>query len=417
MMKKLLFILLAICVLLPGTYAQEEEPDYFTSPFQFTFLFPPLSTNGFHNSRTVNRFSLNLLIGRSGGVEGLELGGFINSDKYFVKGLQVAGFSNFVDGYVTGVQLSGFSNVNGETDKALQGAGFINIVGRDMSGAQLSGFLNLNGGTTRGLQGAGFGNISGDSVSGAQVAGFFNVAPNYDRGAQMAGFINIAGQGSLQTQVSGFFNRASEIKGVQAAGFINIAGYVKGTQLAGFLNVCDSIDGVPVGFISYVKKDGYRKFEFSSSEVSYANFTCKMGVRRFYNIYTLGKLPKDGTRWLIGAGFGYELDLGNRMLLNVEAVAHQELWIADRRTGRLFAFDRLNMLNQVKTNFGMELSDKVTMFFGPTLNVSVAESNPDIGRFSYYEIGPKWALFNNTSNNIGQTHVKIWVGINGGIRF
>ena len=108
---------------------------------------------------------------------------------------------------------------------------------------------------------------------------------------------------------------------------------------------------------------------------------------------------------------------GDRMLLNVEAIAHQELWVADSRTGRLFAFDRLNMLNQVKTNFGMILSDKVTMFFGPTLNVSVAESNPVLGRFGYYEIGPKWALLNRTSNNAGQTHVKIWIGINGGISF
>ena len=103
--------------------------------------------------------------------------------------------------------------------------------------------------------------------------------------------------------------------------------------------------------------------------------------------------------------------------MNVEAIVHQELWIADSRTGRLFAFDRLNLLNQVKANFGMILSDKVTMFFGPTLNVSVAESNPDLGRFNYYEIGPKWALLNTTRNNVEQTHVKIWIGFNGGIRF
>jgi len=192
---------------------------------------------------------------------------------------------------------------------------------------------------------------------------------------------------------------------------------VKGVQLSGFLNVCDSIDGIPVGFISYVKKNGYRKFEFSASEVSYANFSYKMGVRKFYNIYTIGKLPKDGTRWIIGAGFGHEHDLGERMLFNLEVTANHELWVADGRIGRLFAFDRFNMLNQVKTNFGLILSDRITMFFGPTVNVSVAESNPDFGRFSYYEIGPDWTLLDRTSNNPGQTHVKIWIGINGGVRF
>jgi hypothetical protein len=433
-MKKIFCFLMAICIFISGLFAQEEEePDYFTSPFQFTFLFPPLSTNGIYNSRTVNRISLNLLIGHAGGVDGVELGSFINSDNYFARGFQVAGFGNIVGGSSSGAQLSGFFNVNGESAKSLQGAGFINIVGTDMSGAQLAGFLNINGNNTRGFQGSGFGNVSGGSVIGAQVSGFFNVsgdttcgaqlagfinvASRYDRGAQLAGFINISGQGALQTQVSGFFNRAKEIRGAQAAGFTNIAGNVKGLQLSGFLNVCDSIDGVPIGFISYVRKNGYRKFEFSSSEVSYANFSYKMGVRRLYNIYTIGKLPKDGTRWIIGAGFGYERDLGERMLLNIEAMAHQELWVADARTGRLFAFDRLNMVNQVRTNFGMILSDKVTMFFGPTVNVSVAESNPDLGRFGYYEIGPEWAWLNTTRNNVARTHVKIWIGINGGIRF
>ena len=111
MQKKFLFTLLSLCVLLSSTFAQdEEEPDYFTSPFQFTFLFPPLSTNGFHNSRTVNKISLNLLLGRSGGVDGVELGGFINSDKYFVKGMQVAGFGNISGGSAIGAQVSGFFN-------------------------------------------------------------------------------------------------------------------------------------------------------------------------------------------------------------------------------------------------------------------------------------------------------------------
>jgi len=417
MKKKLLIIILTLCVTLPYTFAQDEEEDYFTSPFQFTFLFPPLSTNGIHNSRTVNRVSLNLLVGRSGGVEGLELGGFINSDKYFVKGLQVAGFSNMVDGYVSGLQLAGFSNINGESRKSLQGAGFMNIVGRDMSGAQLAGFGNISGGSTSGAQVSGFFNISGDTTSGAQLAGFFNVAPNFNNGAQFAGAINLSGEGPIQVQVSGLINKAEEINGVQATGLVNLATYVKGVQLSGLINVCDSIDGVPIGFISYVRKDPYRKFEFSSSEVSYASFSFKMGVKRFYNIYTFGKLPRDGTRWIIGAGFGYEHDLNERMLLNIEAIVHQELWIADSRTGRLFAFDRLNLLNQVRANFGMILSDKATMFFGPTLNVSVAESNPDLGRFNYYEIGPKWALLNSTRNNVGQTHVKMWIGFNGGIRF
>lgn len=434
MKKKLLVIWLALCILLPGAFAQEEEePDYFTSPFQFTFLFPPMSTNGIYNSRTVNKVSLNLLVGHAGGVDGLELGSLINSDAYFVKGIQVAGFGNVVSGSSTGGQISGFFNVNGESATGLQSAGFININGTGTAGAQLAGFMNINSTSTSGFQGAGFGNmsgasmrgaqvsgfinVSGDTTRGAQLAGFINVAPRFDKGVQAAGFVNVSGRGSLNGQASGFLNRADEIHGVQATGFVNIAGYVRGVQLAGFLNVCDSIDGIPVGFISVVRKNGYRKFEFSSSEIAYANFSYKMGVRRFYNIYTIGKLPKDGSRWLVGAGFGYEHGLGEQILLNIEAMTHQELWFADSRTGRLLAFDRLNMVNQVRANFGMILSDKVSMFIGPTFNVSVAESDPYIGRIGYHEIGPRWSMINTTRNNVQQTHVKIWVGINGGVRF
>ena len=385
-------------------------------PFQMTFLFPPLSTNWIQNSKTINNVSINLLVGNAGGVNGAEIGYFINTINYHVKGFQGAGFGNVVGRSVDGVQLAGFFNVNGTDARVLQGSGFINVCGGSFQGAQLTGFLNVTGWDTKGFQGAGFGNVSGGLVHGAQAAGFFNVAGKYSRGAQLAGFLNVAGTGSTDAQLAGFVNYAEQVSGAQLAGFINVGGNVKGVQIAGFLNVADSLDGIPIGFINVVAKNGYRKFEFSFSETQYANFSYRMGVRKFYNIYSFSKPTGPGTRWLFAFGLGGELDVNEKMMMNLEAVVNQELWIAEPAVNSFLHIDRLNLLNQFRVLFAFNPSDKVSLFVGPTFNVAVAETNPDIGYLPWHEIGPNWAFFNRTYNNGSKTNVKMWIGIMGGVR-
>jgi hypothetical protein len=400
MKKSALSLIVGLFIFSSAVRAQEKEmPELRESDFQFTFMFPPLSTNWVHNSKTVNKFSLNLFVGNAGAVDGVELGGFINSINYYMNGFQGAGFGNIVGDSVNGAQLAGFFNINGGAMEKFQGAGFVNVAGGNVSGCQASGF----------------GNVSGGLTSGAQVAGFFNVAERYEKGAQIAGFVNVSG-GKPGAQLSGFCNTAQEIKGAQMAGFINVAGNVKGLQMAGFINVCDSIDGVPIAFISVVKKNGYRHFDFSVSETQYINFSYRMGVRHFHSIYSIGKPTGPGNRWLIGFGMGGHVDIRENMSLNIEALVHQELWIADSRSGNLLHIDRLNLLNQFRALYAYRLSDRTEMFFGPTLNVAVAETNPDLGFFAWNEIGPNWAFYNRTQGNTGMTNVKIWFGITGGIR-
>lgn len=366
--------------------AQELKPTpaLQEKPFQVTFLFPPLSTNWIQNSKTINKVSLNFLVGNAGGVNGAEIGYFINTVNYHVKGFQ--------------------------------GAGFGNVVGRSVDGVQLAGFFNVVGRDTRGFQGAGFGNVSGGLTHGAQAAGFFNVAGKYSRGVQLAGFANVAGSGTTDAQLAGFFNYGELVRGAQLAGFINVGGNVKGVQIAGFLNVADSIDGIPIGLFNVVVKNGYRQFEFSFSETQYANFSYRMGVRKFYNIYSFSKPTGPGTRWLFGFGLGGELDLNKKVMLNLEAVVNQELWIAEPAVNSFLHIDRLNLLNQFRVLFAFNPSDKVSLFVGPTFNVAVAETNPDIGYLPWHEIGPNWAFFNRTYDNVSQTNIKMWIGIMGGVR-
>jgi len=381
-------------------HAQGDSTAYERRPFQFTFLFPPLSTNGARNARIVNDVSLNLFLGVSGGVEAFEAAGFINVDQYYVNGVQIAGFGNTVGGAVSGAQLAGFYNVNGSHVNGLQGAGFVNVAGSQVKGAQLAGFVN----------------VAGDSLEGFQGAGFINVADATREAVQMAGFGNVAGGGQTHFQGAGFFNVAPEVEGAQLAGFVNVAGEVKGTQLAGFLNICDSIDGVPLAFISVVRKNGYRKLGFTASEVQYASLSFKMGVKHLYNIYSFGKPFGPGSRWMYGGGLGTEVALSQKMKMNIEGTVHQELWIGNPAAPHFLHIDRLNLYNSLKFLFGWNMDDKVELHIGPTFNVSVANTNPDMGQLSWNEIAP-YSFYSHTGSSYKQTNVQMWVGLQGSIHF
>ena len=415
-MKKIIPAILISMMIGQSVIAQHDTAAYEHRPFQFTFLFPPLSTNGINNANIVNDVSLNLLVGVSGGVEAFEAGGFINIDRYHMNGVQLAGFGNTVGEYATGAQLAGFYNVNGSYIRGFQGAGFVNVAGAGVEGAQAAGFVNVAGRGVTGFQGAGFINVAGDSLDGVQAAGFLNISGDVKHGVQAAGFGNVAGSGNNHFQGAGFFNVAEEVHGAQVAGFVNVAGKVKGTQLAGFINICDSIDGVPLSFISVVKQNGYRRFGFSVSEAQYVNISFKMGVKRLYNIYSFGKPFGPGSRWMYGGGLGTEIDLTEKMMLNIEGTVHQELWIGHPANVPFLHIDRLNLYNTVKVLFGWNMDNKVYLQLGPTFNVSVANTNPDIGTLAWHEIAP-YSVYNRTRSNYNQTNVQMWVGLQGSISF
>jgi hypothetical protein len=380
--------------------AQQSDTLYEHRPFQLTFLFPPLSTNGIQNAHIVNDVSLNLLVGASGGTEAFEAGGLININRYYMDGFQIAGFGNTVGGRVRGAQLAGFYNVNGRALRGFQGAGFVNVAGTDVNGAQASGFVN----------------VAGRALTGFQGAGFVNVADSAGTAVQAAGFGNVAGPGNIPFQGSGFFNVAREINGAQITGFVNVADRVKGVQLAGFLNICDSIDGVPIGLINVVRKNGYRSVGFSVSEVQYANLSFQLGVKQLYTIYSFGKTFGPGSRWMFGGGLGTAVSLNENLLLNLEGTVHQELWIASPNHPYFLTIDRLNMYNTLKVLFGWSMQDQVSLHVGPTFNVSVAHTRPDMGQLSWYQIAP-YSIFNRTGSNYDRTNVQMWFGIQGSVRF
>lgn len=114
---------------------------YTTRAWQFS-LIPGLSTHGKLNAQVINKTSINLIGGYSGGVEIMELGGLFNIDKQHVRFLQLAGIFNVVGGNVDGVQASCVMNeVDGNTG-GVQVAGLVNIVRKNVRGLQIATLYN-----------------------------------------------------------------------------------------------------------------------------------------------------------------------------------------------------------------------------------------------------------------------------------
>ena len=78
--------------------------------------------------------------------------------------------------------------------------------------------------------------------------------------------------------------------------------------------------------------------------------------------------------------------------------------------------DRLNLYNSVKFLFGWNMGNQVDIHMGPTFNVSVAHSNPQMGQLAWNEIAP-YSFYSHMSNSYKQTNVQMWVGVQGSISF
>ena len=366
----------AIDKLLPGP--PPDSSDYIRRFFHIGLIYP-LSTNGLQAGRTVNQVSLHLLAGYAAGLDGAEFSAFGNIENDFVEGAQFAGFFNLVRRRVNGLQAAGFANVSGG----------------DGQGAQLAGFVNVGAGTTNGLQAAGFVNITTESVRGAQLSGFVNYARSI-RGLQATGYVNVA---------------SGDVRGVQLASFVNYARYVKGVQI-GLLNIADSIDGVPIGLVSFVRKNGYRHSEVWYSEALQSNLAIKMGVSKFYNMLMLGAQFADTNfRWGVGYGVGSLFPITSTTSVNLDIFAMQ---IHENNQGFFNAY-ALNLLNTVRLSLNLQLAKHLTLWAAPTFNVMVSQYRQPDSQVIGSTITPSWTTFNRTFNN--RTNATMWPGFQVGFRF
>lgn len=399
-------------------------------------LIPKIGTNTKMSGSVENSFSLNVFAGYSAGVRVLEIGGLMNINKRHVSGLQVGGLSNIVGGRTRGVQVAGLSNNNRGSLHGLQVAGLSNMVVDTIRGVQLAGISNILEGGMKGWQLAGISNVTTKNVDGVQmsgvsnfakgdvdimqISGVINMGRNVD-GVQIAGVVNtstgkvggiqLSGVGNFAKevnagQVSSIINIATKrVKGIQLSAIVNYGKEIKGSQIALF-NISDTVSGLPIGFISFVRK-GYQRIELSGNEVMLTNLTLKTGVHKFYNIFTAGLQPENSINtWGFGYGVGFENSLGKKILQSVDLTANY-MSEADK------PFGTFNLLNKMKINYAYRLGKWASVYLGPSINVHLSGwKDQDTGEF-LTAIAP----YTLSTTIIGDTQMQLWVGGQIGFRF
>ncbi|MDN3205260.1 hypothetical protein [Algoriphagus sediminis] len=366
--------LFALNPLQAQTDKEEKSIVYYHKDIQIS-LVPFLGTNGVNSGATINDYSFNILGGFSAGTNKLEMAGLFNINRSDVKYAQFAGV---------------FNQVNGK-----------------MEGAQFAGVINSTLGSVNGFQAAGVTNFTTGAVEGAQLAGVLNFTTRSVKGFQGAGVMNFA-VGSVEgTQLSGVSNFAiGDVKGAQVSGVLNFARKVDGAQVALF-NYSDSISGVPVGLLSIVRS-GYHTLELSTNEVMPLNLSWRTGVRPFYNILIAGIRPEidEKVTWSFGYGIGTAPRLGKKTYLNIEATTEQVT------KGELFA---VNLINKFYLGFEYQITPKIAVFGGPTLNYRVFETNYE-NHPALFAYGDPKIQYERTYDN-GKIGGQLWYGMRAGVRF
>ena len=313
-----------------------ELPPLQAEKYQITFI-PGISSGGIMPEHKAYHVSFNMLWGKTGLVEGVELGGLANEVTWDMTGLQMAGFINQVGESMEGFQFSGGVNVNR---------------GRTW-GAQFASVANLTG-SMEGLQIAGLFNVARGEVIGVQCAGGANLALGVSNDFQFAGIFNKA-QGRSRTQVSGVFNSAGNVHGWQLATFGNRADTVYGSQF-GLINIADSISGASIGLLNFVKH-GHNRITLATSAAFPVEIIGTLGSRVLHNELSVG-WQKTGAHpfWALGYGLGSYLPLRNWGGINITGMAQ---WVIAGNH-----LDRNGVLYSAKLDLEIALTNKLGLFGG-----------------------------------------------------
>lgn len=299
--------------------------------------------------------------------------------------------------------LGGFS---GGTNK-LEMGGLFNLSSGNVQYVQMAGLFNQVRGTVRGAQLAGLANLTYTNVEGAQAAGLINFNLGQVQGAQLAGLINVAGKGIDGGQFSFLANYAGKnINGVQISPILNIGKNVCGLQL-GLFNYADSIQGLPIGLISIVRK-GYHQVEVGADEVLPLNISLRTGKRSFYNMVFAGLRPEqaDTTVWAFGYGIGLSPRIGKNTFLNIEFSSSQ------LNNGNVMA---LNLINKGFLGIEHQFVKGFGIYFGPSINWRVFDDTFQDHPTLFTYTNP--AILRENTFPEYNLSTQLWVGGRAGLRF
>jgi hypothetical protein len=388
-LKMITTLLITTLCIFPMVMQAQDSAVMKTRSLQLSFI-TPLGSNGLDSWNVTNKFSINLLAGYAGGVDGTEFSGLVSVLHGNMRGAQFTGLGNVVLKETKGVQFSGLFNIGTGNAKA----------------GQFAGLVNVNGGKTKGFQASGLANINADTTKGFQVTGLVNYAPG-SKVSQLSGLVNVAAGNNHGVQLAGFANvNSGRLSGTQVGGFFNYAGRLKGTQI-GFINYTDSLEkGVPIGFLSFVK-NGYTAFEVGVTETLYGVMSFKTGTRQFYNILSVGGGSRNGlSLFAWGYGLGAFIPVGKKAGISIDGTCYQvneNEWFTDR----------LNLLNRLNLTASWKLANHFSLYAGLSWNVTVADITDDYGEPVNSHIAP-WSVFDETYDD--HLNVKMYPGVSAGIR-
>jgi uncharacterized protein YjbI with pentapeptide repeats len=396
-MPKTKIILLGLFAILVALSSAQD--DYIDRPFTFSF-FPPVSTNGMEFWKVRTKFSLSIIGGAVGQLEGFELASVFSVEKDLARGVQLSGLFNFIGNSFEGIHMTGGANIVGKKLQGWQMAGGANIVGETGKGLQLAGGANIIGKNLEGIQMAGGANVVGEDFKGIQMTGGANIIGKMSEGIQLAGGANIVGENMKGIQISGGVNIVGkDFNGLQMAP-VNIARSVKGFQL-GVVNISEEMDGEALGVVT-IAGNGQFHINAWADEVAPVNLGFKLGTKHIYNLYGLGmKSSGDSTYIIFNGGLGWHMPL-NQFFMNFEVIGGP---IRRRVSFRNWENTRLSRLRVIG---GWQVIPKLAITAGPTINVYYSKERD----------GSNLPIYNATiySSHSGDWWVRIWPGFTAGIQ-
>lgn len=352
MKTKFTLIILLACLTAGSTLGQETA--YRKFPVNVSFIYPA----SIHGTRSVNYqydFSLNVLTGLNGSIDGCEIGGLVNINKGNVSGFQVAGIGNITGGNIDGAQIGGIFSMADSVD-----------------GLQIGGIYS-NCGKTEGLQ----------------IGGLVNICTSAE--ASIAGIANINSGNQDGIQIAGIYNQAREVNGVQI-GLINFSDTVK--------------NGVPIGLISFVRKGNYHEFEFSVADYLNLGISYKLGIKQLYTIYTAGMSLAQDQLWVAGLGVGQLHEVNPRFSIQPELVWYYYFPMDMQRQYRD------THATHFKLGLIRNLSQNLAISLAPSIYVSWKHKpyNRDDYGYEQSPVGPLFEIDHYSHNRIG-----IGFGLSAGI--
>ena len=183
--KILVFALCIVQTLIAQDSIQAKKSVHFS-------FFHPINNDGTESKHNSYNFSFNLLTGKTGNTNGLEIGGLYNHNTQNVFGVQISGLINYSQNKVNAFQVAGLSNISGTTS-GIQYAGISNIT-ENFTGLQTSGILNI----AKDLQGIQISGIYNQvkKLNGIQIS-VINVVDSLQTGGTI-GIINCIKKGGYR---------------------------------------------------------------------------------------------------------------------------------------------------------------------------------------------------------------------------